>query len=45
VQGQASSVRPQLYCRFQERCFKGEACEFKHFQVGFHVTDQPQNQQ
>ena len=45
VQGQASSARPQLYCRFQERCFKGEACEFKHFQVGFHVTDQPQNQQ
>ena len=45
-QGQSvGGARPQLYCRFQERCFKGEACKFKHFQVGFHQTNQPQNQQ
>ena len=46
-QGQtATPARTQLYCRYQESCFKGaEACRFKHFQVGFHQMNQPQTQQ
>ena len=42
----ATPGRPELYCRYQESCFKGsEACRFKHFQAGFHQMNQPQTQQ
>ena len=42
---QATAPRPQLYCRFQEKCFKGQACKFKHFQEGFLVSSHQQIQQ
>ena len=43
-QGQAAAgTSPQLYCRYQERCFKGEQfCKFKHFNQGFLLNNPPQ---
>ena len=44
-QGQpGAGARPQLYCRFQEICFKGDACKFKHFQLGFPLRNPVHNQ-
>ena len=44
-QEQGHDSRPQLYCRYQDRCFKGLECKFKHFPGGFLLTQQQQNQQ
>ena len=32
---QSQSPGSQLWCRYQERCFKGQDCTFRHFQQGF----------
>ena len=42
---QATSTRPPLYCKYQETCFKGMACKFKHFQGDFLQNQHPLNQQ
>ena len=44
-QGHNGNMNPVLYCRFQERCYKGQGCQFKHFGQGFLQTIQNQNQQ
>ena len=38
------SGRQQLWCSFQERCTKGQNCEFLHFQQGFYTTNPQQIQ-
>ena len=36
----------QLYCRYQERCYKGEQfCKFKHFNQGFLLNNPEQTHQ
>ena len=44
LSGNQQSGRPKLWCRFQDRCTKGNYCEFRHFQLGFHQTNHQQNQ-
>ena len=39
------TFKPQLYCKYQETCFKGLACKFKHFPQGFLVNSQEQRHQ
>ena len=34
-QGQDSYTKPVLYFRFQESCYEGQACRFKHFEQSF----------
>jgi hypothetical protein len=34
------SGRPQLWCKFQETCTKGQACGYKHFQA-FPMANHP----
>ena len=43
--GQRQQGQGQLYCRFQERCFKGEFCKYKHFEQNFQINSQSQNNQ
>ena len=41
-----AGLKPQLYCRYQESCFKGEqSCKFKHFNQGFPQNNLPQQNQ
>ena len=39
-------AKPQLYCMYQDRCFKGkEICRFIHFNQGFQTPNQSQTNQ
>ena len=41
-----NSARPQLYCRYQDQCFKGkEHCRFKHIDQGFQEPNQSRTNQ
>ena len=40
-----NAPKPQLYCQFQERYYKGQACKYKHVQEGFLQNSLRQNQQ
>ena len=41
---ESQSSRPQLWCQFQDRCFKGQRCSFKHFRPDFLPRNPGMNQ-
>ena len=44
-QRQANRDRPQFYCKFLDRCTKGQSCQFLHIELGFQLRNQTSNQQ
>ena len=43
--GEGQQVKELFYCKFQERCFKGISCKYKHFQQNFQEISLNHNNQ